>query len=209
MARRPQPLQTSLSSVFVIWDGLSGPFLKSKAPRFVAFSLSGSGTGSRFWAWRSFCNLQDPCASDWMLHEAWGQKPQTRLAGVCRLPPTKRLSKNMFWTNSLIFQSQRVDGVRLLLISFVRLAKTDRGSDYISRDVYCLSRKSRFVLYREIYTAQDIAKSFFAKMIPHHGMPKVIISDCDSRFISFSSNRWWPFVKCRSVWLLLATSRQT
>ena len=67
------------------------------------------------------------------------------------------------------------------------LPTTERGHDVIYTVVDRLSKFTYFIPCKHTVSAADLAQLFLANMLAHHGMPALIISDCDLRFTS----RFW------------------
>jgi len=64
------------------------------------------------------------------------------------------------------------------------LPLSPEGSDGIWVIIDSLSKQGHFIPVRKTDEAEDIAKLFMKKIFPLHGLPEVIISDRDPRFIS-------------------------
>ena len=69
----------------------------------------------------------------------------------------------------------------------VKLPPTPRKHDAIVVFVDKLSKLARFVPTTTNADAPEIARLFFEEIFRHHGLPKVIISDRDSKF----TGRFW------------------
>ena len=61
------------------------------------------------------------------------------------------------------------------------LPVTERGCDAIATFVDCMSKYVYFVPCKSMIPAEELAQLFIATVVSRHGMPKWIISDCDSR----------------------------
>ena len=61
---------------------------------------------------------------------------------------------------------------------------TERGYDAILMFVCHLSKYAYYILCKSTMTAEEFADIFLRVIVTHHGMPKKIISDRDSRFTS-------------------------
>ena len=59
-----------------------------------------------------------------------------------------------------------------------------RSKDAICTFVCCLVKYAYFVACKSTATSQDIAQLFIATVVPRNGMPKCMLSDRDSRFVS-------------------------
>lgn len=64
----------------------------------------------------------------------------------------------------------------------VKLPKTSRGFDAITVFVDKLSKQVHFCPSRTTDSATDVARLYFQEVFRHHGMPRIIVSDRDSRF---------------------------
>lgn len=88
-------------------------------------------------------------------------------------------------------------------IDFVTGLPESDGYDAIMTVVDKLSERS---IYRAINTTDDAEKTayhFFDRVVPHHGIPDVIISD---RVPKFTSRFWTSFAKIVGVQLKMTTS---
>ena len=61
---------------------------------------------------------------------------------------------------------------------------TERGYDAILTFVCHLSKYAYYILCKSSMTAEEFADIFLRVIVASHGVPKKIISDCDSRFTS-------------------------
>jgi hypothetical protein len=66
----------------------------------------------------------------------------------------------------------------------VQLPKTENGWDAVLVCVDRLTKRAHFVPTLTTATAPDTAELFLNTVIKHHGLPKVLITDRDSKFIS-------------------------
>ena len=67
------------------------------------------------------------------------------------------------------------------------LPVTERGYDAIATFVDRMSKYVYFVPCKSIISAEELAQLFIATVVLRHGMPKQIISDRNSRYLS----RFW------------------
>jgi len=78
--------------------------------------------------------------------------------------------------------ARRWDHITLDFI--VQLPKTKKGHDAIVVFVEKLSKRAYFYATYTTVTAPEVADIFFSTIFKNHGLPKVIISDRDSKFTS-------------------------
>ena len=64
------------------------------------------------------------------------------------------------------------------------LPMTEKGYDTILTFVCRLSKYTYYIPCKSTMTAEEFADIFLRVIVARHGMPKKIISDCDSRFTS-------------------------
>src|SRR4051812_47757493 len=84
-----------------------------------------------------------------------------------------------------------------------QLPRTRNGFDTIVVFVNTFSKMTHFVPTTITATAPDIAKLFFNHIFRLHGLPRSIISDCDTKF---TSKFWQNLFKLTGTKLAMSTA---
>ena len=84
-----------------------------------------------------------------------------------------------------------------------KLPRTKDGYESILVVVDKLSKRTHFIPLTKNHKAEDIAEIFYKEIYKHHGLPRVIISDRDTRF---TSTFWTELMKLLKVKLNLSSA---
>ena len=63
------------------------------------------------------------------------------------------------------------------------LSRTRSGNDTLWVIVDRLSKSARFVLMNNQWDMDKLARSYLKNVVRYHGVPRSIVSDCDTRYI--------------------------
>ncbi|XP_074303229.1 uncharacterized protein LOC141637663 [Silene latifolia] len=85
----------------------------------------------------------------------------------------------------------------------VALPRTQRGKDVIMVVVDRFSKMAHFVAYHKTDDASNVADLYYREIVRLRGIPKTIVSDRDSKFLSYFWNTLWRKVGTK---LLFSTS---
>jgi hypothetical protein len=116
-----------------------------------------------------------------------------------RTKPSNRLPAGLL--QPLPVPNSRWEEITMDLITM--LPKTPRGFDAVIVFVDRLTKMAHFAPTTTGVTAPELAKIFMNTVFKLHGMPKIIISDRDSKF---TSNFWRSFTKLMDTKLGLSTA---
>ncbi|GMF40796.1 unnamed protein product [Phytophthora lilii] len=90
-------------------------------------------------------------------------------------------------------------------MDFIMGLPASEGFDAIFVAVDKLSKRAKYAPTYSTANAQDTANLFFDAVVKHHGLPKVIISDRDSKFIS---DLWKSLMKLMVVKLSMTSAHR-
>ncbi|GJW91159.1 putative reverse transcriptase domain-containing protein [Tanacetum coccineum] len=91
-----------------------------------------------------------------------------------------------------------------ITIDFItKLPRIRNGHDAIWVVVDRLTKSTHFLAIRKDYSTEKLARLYTDEIVPHHGVPVSIISDCDARF---TSCLWQTFQKALGTRLDMSTT---
>ncbi|XP_074305654.1 uncharacterized protein LOC141640874 [Silene latifolia] len=90
---------------------------------------------------------------------------------------------------------------------FVALPRTQRGKDSVMIAVNRFNKMVHFVAYKKTEDAASVAELYLKEILRLHGIPKIIFSKRDTKFMSYFWKTLWKFLKTKILFTELAFNR--